>query len=32
MIDLTVERWGIDESADGKAVWFEVPLGEAFAQ
>lgn len=29
MIDLTAERWGIDENADGKAVWFEVPLEEA---
>jgi anti-sigma regulatory factor (Ser/Thr protein kinase) len=32
MIDLTAERWGIDENAHGKAVWFEVPLGEAIAQ
>jgi anti-sigma regulatory factor (Ser/Thr protein kinase) len=32
MIDSAAERWGIDEIADGKAVWFEMSLGEAVAQ
>jgi hypothetical protein len=32
MIDSAAERWGIDENADGKAVWFEMPLREALAQ
>jgi len=32
MIDSAAERWGIDESADGKAVWFEMPLDGAVAQ
>jgi anti-sigma regulatory factor (Ser/Thr protein kinase) len=32
MIDLTAERWGIDENADGKAVWFEVPFEKAITQ
>jgi len=31
MIDLTAENWGIDEMAEGKAVWFEVPLDGAVA-
>src|SRR5262245_57739703 len=32
MIDLTAESWGIDEMADGKAVWFEIPLDGAVTQ
>ncbi|HEX2384386.1 MAG TPA: ATP-binding protein [Acidimicrobiales bacterium] len=32
MVDSAAERWGIDEMADGKAVWFEIPLDEAIAQ
>jgi len=32
MIDSAAERWGIDENADGKAVWFEMPLRKAVAQ
>ena len=31
MIDSVAERWGIDENAGGKAVWFEVPLDEVSA-
>ena len=32
MVDSAAERWGIDEKANGKAVWFEIPLEEAIAQ
>jgi len=32
MIDLTAESWGIDEMAEGKAVWFEIPLNGAVRQ
>ena len=32
MIDLTAESWGIDEMAEGKAVWFEIPLNGAVKQ
>jgi hypothetical protein len=31
MIDSAAERWGIDESSEGKAVWFELPLNGAIA-
>ena len=29
MVDSAAERWGIDESAGGKAVWFEIRLDAA---
>jgi anti-sigma regulatory factor (Ser/Thr protein kinase) len=29
MVDVAADRWGIEEQADGKAVWFEVSLQEA---
>jgi anti-sigma regulatory factor (Ser/Thr protein kinase) len=32
MIDSAAERWGIDENADGKAVWFEMSLDGTVAQ
>ncbi len=28
MVDTAADRWGIEERADGKAVWFEVPMQE----
>jgi len=31
MIDSAAARWGIDETAGGKAVWFEMPCAEAVA-
>jgi anti-sigma regulatory factor (Ser/Thr protein kinase) len=32
MIDTAAQRWGIDENAHGKAVWFEIPEGDAVAR
>jgi len=29
MVDSVAERWGIDENASGKAVWFEMPFEDA---
>lgn len=26
MVDALAERWGIDGTADGKTVWFELPV------
>jgi hypothetical protein len=29
MIDGSAAQWGVDESVNGKAVWFEVPVTSA---
>jgi anti-sigma regulatory factor (Ser/Thr protein kinase) len=28
LVDTMATRWGVDDAADGKAVWFEVPVAD----